>query len=95
MKLFFFTAVGAPSDGSPCTPRTLHTPRYGPPLSTHQGGPKVWPKQSEILVFIQLSGTWQNFCAWTAIIMWRTFRGLGSYQSGFPCWANSADVPRC
>lgn len=78
-----------------CAPQTLHTSRYGPALSSHQGGPKVWAKQREILVFIQLSGGWQNFCAWTAIILWRTFLGLGSYQSGFSCWANSADVARC
>lgn len=76
-------------------PHALYTLRYGPALSSHQGGPKVWAKQREILVFIQLSGDWQNFCAWTAIIMWRTFLGLGIYQSGFSCWTNSADVPRC
>lgn len=97
MKLFFFTAVGGPYRWQPLY--TAH-PAYAA-LRTCSIYPSRWPKslakekRNTCTIFIQLSGSWQNFCAWTAIIMWRTFRGLGSYQSGFPCWANSADVPRC
>lgn len=97
MKLFFFTAVGGPYRWQPLY--TAH-PAYSA-LRTCSINPSRWPKslakakRNTCTIFIQLSGSWQNFCAWTAIIMWRTFRGLVSYQSGFPCWANSADVPRC